>query len=225
MTADQTGALLLFGMFAFMAYQGFKSADQSAKLETEKKVSNEAENQEQLEFIRGKKALLPDCEAIVNALRERYTWQQIFQAYGVGTLEMELLRMVPLQSTISLPNLKASDQTDEERRVLRDAKRARSTFDDHDDLETWIQEPTAETLWELVDSGLVDATEIGYGDGRDFKVDVTLRGELLLELDEKYRDQKSRFEIPKLTIMNIETQRELASLVRPMINAGKKTSE
>lgn len=225
MTADQTGALFLFGICAFMAYQSFKLSDQSAKLEAEKKVAKEAENQEQLEFIRGKKSLLPDCVALVNALRERYTWQQIFQAYGVGNLEMELLRMIPLQSTISLPNLKASDQTDEERRVLRDAKRARSTFYNRDDLETWIQEPTSQTLWELVDIGLVDATEIGYGDGRDFEVGVTLRGEILLELDEKFRDQKSRFEIPKNSFFTIETQHELASLVRLMINGGKSSLE
>lgn len=220
MTSDQTGALFLFGIFAFMAYQGFKSSDQSVKLETEKKVAKEAENQEQLEFIRCKKALLPDCEAIVNSLRERYTWQQIFQAYGVGTLEMELLRVIPLQSTISLPNLTASDQTDEERRVLRDAKQARSFFYDHDDLETWIQEPTTQVLRELVDIGLVDATDIGYGDGRNFEVSITLRGEVLLELDEKFRDQKSRFEIPKNSFTTIETQRELSSLVRSMINEG-----
>lgn len=220
MTADQAGALFLFGIFAFMAYQGFKSSDQSAKLEAEKKVAKEAENQEQLEFIRGKKSLLPDCEALVNALRERYTWQQIFQAYGVGTLEMELLRMIPLQSTISLPNLTTSDQTDEERRVLRDAKQARSSFYDHDDLETWIQEPTAQTLSKLVDLGLVHATEIGYGGGRDFEVCVTLRGDALLVLDEKFRDQKSRFEIPSRYIETTEAQRELVSLIRLIINEG-----
>lgn len=225
MTADQTGALFLFGIFAFMAYQGFKSSDQLAKSEEDKKLTKEMESLEELEFVRGMRELLPDSDAIVSCLREKYTWQQIFQAYGIGTLEMELLREIPMQSTISLPNLKALDQTDEDRRVLINAERARSTFYARDDLETWIQEPTSQTLRELVDIGLVNATEIGYGGSRDFEVCLTLRGNVLLAFDEKFRDQKSRFEIPKRHISTIETQCELTSLVRSMINGVKPSLE
>lgn len=225
MTMDQTGALIIFGIFAFMAYQRFALSNESDRLEATEKAAKKLENNDEIKFIRDQKTLLPDSNSIISTLRERYTWQQIFEAYGVGVLEMELLRTIPSCSKISLPNLRALDQTDKEHQVLMVAKISRSYSNDDDDLEDWVQEPTTQTLHKLVITRLVESSETDDDSHRNFEVSVTLRGNALLELDDKFRDKNSRFETPNRFIDNHEARIEFSSLVKLAIECHKDNLE
>lgn len=221
MSGDKWQAFFLLSIIAFMAYQGFKSSNTSDRIKADELREREAETREELAFIRSAKARLPDRLAVIEALRERYTWQQILEAYGVGVLGMELLRHLESLSSISLPNPSARDLNDKERKILRDAKKAASSFGESHDIDTWYQEPTVQTLQELCLAGLMESRAIGSTDGREFTVAITVKGALLLKLDQKFRTPGTRFEIPRRLFQTAEARSEFTSVVRVTLNVSE----
>lgn len=225
MSANEWQSVFLVSVVAFMAYQGFKSSNLSDRIKADKLKEREAERQEELAFIRSTTARLPDGDAVVLALRERYTWQQVFEGFGIGVLEMELLRRLASRSSISLPNPNAGEPNDQERKVLRDAKKAAGSLGEAQDFESWYQEPTVRTLEELWLAGLVDSQATGDTGGREFTVSITSRGRQLLKLDKKFRASDSRFEIPSRLFHTAEARSEFASVVRAALGVGEPLNE
>ncbi|WP_149028903.1 hypothetical protein [Serpentinimonas barnesii] len=221
MSAKELESIFLIAVVVLMAYLGFRSSNMNNQIKADKLKKREEEIQEELAFIRSTRKHFPDREAVVSALLERYTWQQVFEGFGIGVLEMELLRSLRSCSSISLPNPNAVDLNNEERQVLRDAKKAADTFGEDRDLESCYQEPTVRTLRDLALAGLVDSQATGDTEGREFKVSITLRGRQLLKLDKKFRSTDSRFEIPSRLFQTTDARSEFASVVRVVLGVGE----
>ncbi len=217
MNADQLGTIFLLVAVAFMAYQGIRT--QRPRDKAAPRASDRQEKaSEELLFIAEATALLPDGIEAIQRLLERYTWQQILECTGVGTLHIELLRSIRSGREFDLLNPEASRPNEAEREAFREAKRAARTAAESFDRESWYQTPTTLTLKELVLGGFLESSPTVSSEDRTYIITIMPSGGRLLGLDKEFRNSTSRFEIPVRFFLSGEAQRNVSKLLRAAVS-------
>lgn len=213
----ELGTAVLIAIVAFMAYQGFKSSESKLPMNQLDKQPKEAE---ELLLVKEASSLLPDGNAAIRNLLQSFTWQQIFECYGLGTLEMELLRALESGGDVTLPSPKAKYLEEADRYVIREARQAAKSVQEEFDLDSWYQRPTTITLENLTTCGLVVTSPSVDPEERNYTVHFTPRGIMLTKLDETFRNRAFRFDIPTRFFSSAKARSEVGGLLRTVVESN-----
>jgi hypothetical protein len=217
MSENEIVSLLLIGLVVAMAYMGSdRFKNRALQIEENKKKTTD-EEYEELRFVNEAYLMLPDDEAAIRKLMQRFTWQQICECLGAGVLEMELLRSAGNGAHIVVPDPKGELQSDHEKYLVKEAKGVARDWDDETNWAAYFQVPTTLTLGRLSGLDLVEPT-LGLDaiDGTHF-VSANNKGLRLLELDEKFREGSSRFEVATTFFKSTAARNRVSELVQALV--------
>ena len=190
-------AIFLF-IIIFMAYQGLKSQKNQDQIKIEKiKIQQDLDLEEE-QFITDAIALLHRGPvAVIKKLLEKFTWEQLLECYGLGTISIELLRTIETGVNLTLPNTTGTHLNADEIRIIRKARNLAHAVNDEFDIQSWNQEPTTINLKKLVDKGLVTVDFPIDNNRRSYTVQLTSAGFNLQRIDRIFSYKQSRFEPAK----------------------------
>jgi hypothetical protein len=170
---------------------------QNKQLEQDKKAKITSEEielkQDELSYISSVTALLPDSEAALNQLNDRYRWANLIGVIGIGIHQLTILRIVNQDKKVTLPNMQADHYLAEERYVVETVRKTTSARDDVGfyGVDAYAQEPTVDMLHNLVRLGYITIAEPVSKNSRTCDCELTTKGQTLLNLDNQHRSRNT----------------------------------
>lgn len=145
----------------------------------------EVENEKSV-FIEQARSLMPDRDATLRRLLERYSWQQLLMSLSMSKLHMELLRDVKRNPKVTLPNLENTVPSRLERQAIAEARKLARTVGYESLWDSLIQVATTNTLSDLRFQGLVTTDPTVNDNERTYKVKPTPKGRRVIDIDKSY---------------------------------------
>lgn len=145
----------------------------------------EVENEKNV-FIEQARSLMPDRDATLRRLLERYSWQQLLMSMSMSKLHIELLRDVKSNPKVTLPNLRSKTHSRLERQAIDEAHKLARMAGDQSLWDSLIQVPTTDTLSDLKSHSLITTDPIVNEVDRNYNVKITQKGCCLIDLDNSY---------------------------------------
>lgn len=185
----------IFFLGSLIARQSRQEREEIVKAVEKRKIDEQIVKNKEIEefaFVNKAYELLPDYQAAIRLLKQRYSWISLVKSIQLNSLELELLREVTLNREISLPNMNKSKYGQDEQRVLNRAIELSRPFEeDFHIVSDNYQEPTLEDLEKLESHGYVKIYKII--DSNTFSVELTKNGKKLYTLDREFRDHYEDF--------------------------------